>query len=798
MKKIFRILFRPHWKKLMWMAAIFSLWYFSLPSTYFDQPYSTVVVDRTGKLLGARIAADGQWRFPPIDTVPERFAKALVTFEDQHYYEHPGINMGALLRATRQNFRNRRVVSGGSTLTMQVCRLMRGDRPRSIFEKAIEATMATRLEIRHTKDEILAMWASHAPFGGNVVGLDAAAWRYFGRQPEQLSWAETATLAVLPNSPSLIHPGKNCDRLKAKRDRLLLRLQEAGEIDSATCALAMLEPLPGAPLPLPNLAPHLLDRIQQEHGSGIRMRSTLDLHLQARAEAILARHQRRLSDNGIHNAAAIVLDVRTGDVLVYQGNVLAAGPEHGCAVDIAKAPRSTGSILKPFLYAAMLTDGEILPNTLVPDIPTHFGAYSPQNYDRSYDGAVPAHRALARSLNIPAVRMLHGYGHHRFHQRLQNIGMSTLDHSADHYGLSLILGGAEATLWDLAGMYASMARTVNDYPLHNGRYDPDGFRAPNYEFAASTAAGYEPVWSREGELGAGACYLALKAMVEVTRPNAEQNWEAFSSSERIAWKTGTSFGFRDAWAVGCTPEHVVAVWAGNADGEGRPGLVGLHAAAPLMFDLFDALPGGGGDWFQVPYDDMEEIAVCKQSGHRASGICDETVNMRVPLRGLDSKPCPYHRLVHLDATGQRQVHSECASPFEMEHRPWFVLPPAQEEWYRRRHADYAGLPPFAEACRDGEDETAVAEVMEFIYPRTARELYVPVGLDGKPSSVVVEVSHRQEESKIYWHLDREFLGATKTFHQMALNPKPGKHTLTLVDEDGHTLKKDIVVVGKEA
>lgn len=796
MKKILRLLFKPHWKKLVWLAAVGTIWYFSLPSELFDSPYSTVLEDRNGNLLGARIAEDGQWRFPPMDTVPERFAKAVVTFEDQYFYNHPGVNVGAIFRAMGQNVRNRRVVSGGSTLTMQVIRMSRGDRNRSVFEKGIEAVLATRLEARHTKGEILALWASHAPFGGNVVGLDAASWRYFGRGPEKLSWAETATLAVLPNAPALIHPGKNRNALKAKRDRLLNRLHDAGEIDSATCALAVLEPLPEAPHPLLNLAPHLLDRVQQEHGLGKRLQTTVDIHLQIKTENILQRHQRSLRENGIHNAAALVLDVRTGDVMAYQGNVSSAGKDHGCEVDVVKAPRSTGSILKPFLYASMLSEGEILPNTLVPDVPTYYGAYSPKNYYRTYDGAVPAHRALARSLNIPAVRMLHQHGHQRFHQRLQAIGMSTLTHSPDHYGLSLILGGAEATLWDLAGMYAAVARTVNNYPEHSGTYDANGFFPPNYSFADSKAAGYEPDWMREGELGAGACYLTLKAMVEVTRPNVEQHWESFSSSRKIAWKTGTSFGYRDAWAIGCTPEHVVAVWVGNADGEGRPGLVGVHAAAPIMFDIFDLLPSNNR-WFEMPHDDLEEISVCKQSGHRASAICDDVETMRVPRRGLNSAPCPYHRLVHLDGSGQFQVHSECASPYEMEHRAWFVLPPAQEEWYKRKHADYASLPEFREECKQWAEDLAVEEVMEFIYPRTARELYVPIGMDGKPSSVVVEVSHRNDATEVYWHLDREFLGATKNFHQMALNPKPGKHTLTLVDEEGNTLQKKIVVIGKK-
>lgn len=795
LRTIFRPLLRPHWKKAVWLLAAFGVWYSLLPEQLFQDPYSTVIEDRDGNLLGARIAADGQWRFPPMDTVPEKFAQAIVTFEDQYFYSHPGVNPGAFGRAMVQNIRNRRIVSGGSTLTMQVVRLSRKMKSRDIGQKLIEMVVATRVEAAFSKKEILAMYASHAPFGGNVVGLDAASWRYFGRRPDQLSWAESATLAVLPNSPSIIHPGKNRDALKAKRDRLLVRMLEAEVFDSTTCEMAMQEPLPQKPHELPSLAPHLLDRVIHEHGQGVRLRTTLDVHLQDRTEHILARHHRRLRQNGIHNASTLVLDVATGDVLVYQGNVNEAGAEHGNQVDVIRSRRSTGSILKPFLYASMLSEGEILPNTLVPDIPTYFGSYSPENYHHSYDGAVPAHRALARSLNIPATRMLHKYGHQRFHHKLESVGMTTLDYSADHYGLSLVLGGAEAKLWDLAGMYAGMARTVVEYPGRGGFYVKDAFREPNYIASPDGMKVAEPELVPESPLSASACYLTMEAMLEVTRPNDDQHWEEFNSSRKIAWKTGTSYGYRDAWAIGCTPTHVVAVWVGNGDGEGRPGLVGLQAAAPILFDVFDAIQAPN-QWFPEPFEDLETVTVCKQSGHRASEVCDETIEMSVPRRGLQTDACPYHKLVHLDETGQFRLHSDCASPFEMQHKAWFILPPAQEEWYRRKNVNYASLPPYRTDCAAAAEAESNERVMEFIYPRNVKKVYVPTQLDGTLSSVVVEIAHREEGLKVHWHLDETFLGTTKDFHQMALNPRKGTHTLTLVDENGRTLRKTFEIIGK--
>lgn len=792
-------LFRQWWKRVLWLITLLTWWkFFLLPHQLFQDPLSMVLEDRNGNLLGARIATDGQWRFPSSDSVPEKFAKAIITFEDGRFESHPGVDPISMCRAVIQNVQSGKVVSGGSTLTMQVIRMSRKGQSRNLWEKVVEATMALRLEMRYSKQEILGLYASNAPFGGNVVGLDAAAWRYFGRSPDKLSWAESATLAVLPNSPALIHPGRNRMALKAKRDRLLRRMWENGLFDAASYHLAIQEPLPERPHALPSYAPHLLDRSFAEAGAGQRVRSTLDLYLQDHASHILDRHQRRLLENGIHNAAAIVMEVESGDVIAYVGNTSATDSASGHEVDVIRSRRSTGSILKPFLFASMLDDGEILPNTLVPDIPTYYGSYNPQNYNRTYDGAIPAKMALARSLNIPATRMLSDYGHHRFLQRLQALGMTTLDRPADDYGLSLILGGAEATLWDLAGMYAGMARCVNDHHRFNGKYVQDEFRAPNYHWHRSITqqTDYQPTLVDESLLSAGACHATLEALLELARPEGETQWTNFSSARRVAWKTGTSFGYRDAWAIGVTPTHVVATWAGNADGEGRPGLIGLYAAAPILFDLFDMLHTQN-EWFDIPHDDLEEVTICKKSGHRASEICDDLEMVRVPKRGVNTEPCPYHRLVHLDATGQFRVHSDCESPYNMVHKAWFVLSPAMEEWYRKKHVDYQDLPAWRDDCKEAAQAESNSPAMEFVYPRTASKVYVPIDLNGNMSSVVFEVAHRRQGSKVHWHLDKEYLGATETFHQMALSPPTGPHTITLVDDEGIRMQKTFEVISKQ-
>lgn len=764
------------------MIPILGIWYwFSLPEKLFESPTCTVINDSKENLLGAKIADDGQWRFPHNYFVPEKFRICVIEFEDKYFFRHPGVNPFAMLRAAWQNLTSLHRVSGGSTLTMQVVRLSRPPGPRNIFRKIMEMILATRIEISYSKNEILAFYASNAPFGGNVVGLDAASWRYFGRNANDLSWAEAATLAVLPNAPSLIYPGKNHDKLMQKRNRLLKRLYDKQLLDETSYQLACEEPLPGKPYNLPQLAPHLLTRIFKTD-EGRRVNTTIDRTLQQRVAEKVNNHYRLLKHNEIHNAAALVLDVETGETLAYIGNT-DCGEENSPHVDAITAPRSTGSVMKPLLFASMLHDGEILPATLVADIPTQILGYTPKNFNLTYEGAVPARRALAKSLNIPAVRMLREHGIEKFHYRLKQLGLSTLTRDARHYGLSLILGGAEATLWELAGIYASLSRTLNHFPAFRG----DEFRSPS--FVKNEIRKIEQ--KENSPLSAGAIYLTYQAMAEVNRPDIEAGWKTFASSGFVAWKTGTSFGFRDGWAIGTTSDYVVAVWVGNASGEGRPGLTGISAAAPLMFEIFSLLPAA--ERFHLPYDDMEKIAVCAQSGHRAGIHCNEIDSVRVQHAGLKSPVCPYHRLVFLDKNKRARVNSNCYPVAEMISEPWFVLPPAMEWYFKSKNPSYKTLPPMLAGCIDDNP----VKNMELIYPHENIIVYVPVNLDGSKSELVFEAAHRKSSATVFWHLDHTFIGETKNIHRLGLNPPAGKHLLTLVDENGETLHKNFEVVSKD-
>ncbi|HAY18071.1 MAG TPA: penicillin-binding protein 1C [Rikenellaceae bacterium] len=732
------------------IIALLVAYYFCLPKDLFKgTSYSTVVTDRNGELLGARIASDGQWRFPPSDTVPEKFRTALIEFEDRWFAYHPGVNPVSIARAAAGNIKAGHVTSGGSTITMQVIRMSRG-RERNIGQKIIEAILATRLELRCSKNEIIGLYASHAPFGGNVVGLEAASWRYFGRPPDELSWGEAATLAVLPNSPGEIHPGKNRTRLLEKRNRLLGSLYRHGHIDSLDFVLARDEPLPGEPVALPQEAHHLTEYYWKT-SPGKRIKTAIDIHLQKQIQAVTDQWNNEFSQTGIHDLAAIVKDVRTGETLAYIGNANPDRKRPGGEVDIIRAPRSTGSILKPLLYCALLQDGEILPNTLLPDVPININGFSPQNFNRQFYGAVPASEALARSLNVPSVHLLRRFGVAKFLDILRKCGMTTLKGSASHYGLSLILGGAEGTLGDITSIYSKLSAS---YQSADTTHTSKGDRLHNFPLKDKCA-----LW------------WTFDALKEVNRPD-EIDWRLIGSIKKVAWKTGTSFGFRDAWAVGVTADYAVGVWAGNAQGQGVPGLTGARTAGPVMFEIFNLLPIKEYDseysrngWFKEPvYGDYIIAEVCRESGCLKGVSCESSDTLMLPRKSVKSEPCPHHKVID----GVRT----------------FILPPSMEWYYRQHHPEYTP------AMEKGKTDSSP---MEFIYPENGAVIYIPRQLDGSITGITFNLAHRTPKVNVFWHLDNEYVGQTQMIHQLTLKPSPGKHSVTAVDESGNSISVGFTV-----
>lgn len=741
---------------------------FCLPRQLFHVSYSTVVTDRNEELLGARIASDGQWRFPPRNTTPEKIKQCLIAFEDRHFYHHWGVNPFSVGRATYQNLKKKRIVSGGSTLTMQTIRLARNE-SRTFGEKLIEMIWATRLEFRASKEEILSMYVSHAPFGGNVVGLDAAAWRYFGHSAEELSWAESAMLAVLPNAPAMIHLSKARPALLAKRNRLLKQLHEKNSIDLSTYELAISEPLPDEPHPLPQIAPYLVSRFYQER-NGDYSRSTIDRGVQTLIEDLAERWSNEFNRSDIRNLAILVIDVPSNQVVAYCGNVHFNRKQMGNQVDVIQSPRSTGSILKPFLYYAMLQEGSLLPHTLLPDIPININGFTPQNFSLQFEGAVPASEALARSLNIPSVTMLQRYGVPKFHNFLQQIGLKTINRPSSHYGLSLILGGAEATLWDVTNAYTQMGRSLLQLPQTSCE-----LLFPTEETSQKSTDTFQ----------SGAVWQTFEALKEVNRPE-EIDWKSIPSMQTIAWKTGTSYGFRDAWAVGITPRYAVGVWVGNATGEGKPGLVGAQTAGPVLFDIFNLFPSSA--WFERPSGVFIEAEVCRQSGQLKSRFCEETDTLLILPSGMRTEACPYHHPITLSADETHRIYENCANAEPTIQKSWFTLPPVWEWYYKQHHPEYKSLPPFKPGC--GED---AFQLMQFIYPPINARIHLPKQLDGSRGNLTVELAHSNLNATIFWHLDNTYIMQTQDFHKISLQPGNGKHSLTAVDNEGNTVSTTFFV-----
>lgn len=789
------LLHKIKWQLLIGISVLLiAISYFIVPDYQQNTSYATVILDVKGGLLGAKVADDGQWRFPPDSAIAKKFEVCITLYEDKRFFSHWGIDPMAIGRAMLQNIRSGRIVSGGSTITMQLARLQTHRKGKSFVSKIGESLVALRTEVRYSKHEILRFYAAKAPFGGNIVGLEAASWRYFGRQPIELSWAETALLAVLPNDPSRIFPGHNEVLLKRKRDNLLKKLWNQKQIDESTYQLSLIEPIPNKPLLMPRDAPHLLEKVIKDGHKNERVSTTIDPNIQNRADEILRKFHELFAANGIFNGAVLVLEVETGKTLAYVGNVETQNnADNAYDVDLIQSQRSTGSILKPFLFAMNLNEGRLLSASIVPDIPTMIGGYAPKNHDYGYDGAVMFKTSLSRSLNVPSVRVLQEYGIEKFKNNLNLLGITTLSKPASHYGLSIILGGGEATLWDLCSTYASMARSLGHFNKFGSYFDFDYRKAIYASKQLNDGQYFKYLLNPKATsvLSASCIWFTFEAMNEVSRPDLEKGWKNFSSSVKLAWKTGTSFGNRDAWAIGCNPDFVVGVWIGNADGEGRHQLTGINCAAPVMFEVFRQL--GSRKWFEKPVYEMISMPVCKNSGFKAGDNCESLDTILIQKNGANVASCGYCKTIFLDKSHTLRVNSSCEPIENMLAVKWFCLPPTMELYYNLKSLTHKKLPQLRHDCTI---DLQTQRSFEIMYPLDNSKIFVPKVLEGNQGSSIFQVANQNVKTKLFWHLDNNYVGSTLRFHQMAFSPSIGKHILNIVNELGENETVRFEVVGK--
>lgn len=768
-----KITFRTILLLSLFLIAII-LW--MLPGINFTTPYSYVLYDDNGKLLDYKVADDGQWRIKlTSDSIPKKYLYCLLIQEDKKFFYHSGVDFLALVRAAYQNIQFGRKYSGGSTITMQVARMYLGNKKRTYLQKTIEILLSYYIELKHNKYDILKFYFQHAPFGGNVVGAESASFRYFNRPLHELSWSESALLAVLPKNPSYVNVKRNVDILKKRRDNLLYKLLRYKLIDSLTYEISKDDSIFISDHFGNHEMPHLLAFLKNNYPNQYTYHTHIQFFLQKQVYEILQRYKSENDANGIRNAAVLICKLPEKKVITYIGNYHERGSTlDAYQVNMIEAKRSGGSILKPFLYATMLNEGELTPNMLLPDVPIQIGGYAPKNFNLTYEGAVKANMALAKSLNVPAVKMLQLYGIQRFIDFLKKMNFSTITQSQDYYGLSLILGGCEIKMSELLNAYANMSNLLTDNEITSSLQYFKGMCNTTIDIPLSK----------------GAVWLTFQSMNEVERPKNQGYWYLFRNKKTVAWKTGTSFGFRDAWAVGITPDYAVVVWVGNATGKSSAELTGIKKAAPILFDIFSIL-SLTNTTYPIPYDNLQIVQVCKQSGYLPSPFCSETVDEIVCKRSLKIRTCPYHKLVYLDSTGKYRVNSECETVHNISKRSFFVLPPAMELYYKRKNPSYEMLPPLKKGCIEIQTQQ---NNIEIIYPQNYTNLFIPRNLDGTMSSTIFEATHRKPDASIFWYLDGQFIAQTQYRHTISLQPSLGKHELLIQDEYGESKSIEFNVV----
>jgi penicillin-binding protein 1C len=760
------------WIPIPGLILIYCFW-IAIPTPLFDTPLSTILVDKEDRLLNAQIASDGQWRFPYHGELPETYRTALRLYEDRNFFIHPGFDPIALIRASFLNFKYKKRISGGSTLTMQTVSLSRGRKSKHILDKLTELFLAFRIEISYSKKSIMQLYAANAPFGGNVVGIDAASWRYFNKAKSSLSWAEAALLAVLPNNPALIHPGRNREQLKIKRDRLLWRLHQYGYLSEMDLSLSMDEPIPIQPIPLPQWSPHLLHYVQKNNKTDAISKHffkvSIDLSIQQKVHNIVQQYHQRYTRQHIHNIAVLVINMDDGKVLSYLGNS-AYGQDtedHAGFVDIIQAPRSPGSLLKPFLYNWALEDGLILPHSLLSDVPVFMSGFRPENYHKQYVGAIPAHQALSRSLNIPFALLLKEYGVDKLHRQLKQLSFQYLHPHSDHHGLALILGGVETTLWELSQAFRLMGLAARNKEKIQGL----SVSADNTGVKTLQPTRY---------FHPGAAWWTLEAMSGLERPGEHGQWRRFQSAKKISWKTGTSHGYRDAWTIGMNANYLIGVWVGNASGEGRPGIIGIEAAAPIFFDIFKIL--SDDLWFEKPNHYLQAIEVCAESGYLPNANCPTQI-MGIPKIPLISPQCTFHKSVpiseNLAPDGQENV---------ITHRVVFELPPTQAYYFQKVNPGYRTWEQTSSLSSQNDKH------MQWIYPKPGMILQLSAQSTGLNHEALLSIAHNRSNAKVFWFLDSDLMGITTESHQLKISPPTGSFILTCTDEYGNSISQQLRVV----
>ncbi len=719
-------------KKVIYFGLVFFILLFCIPLPNIKPTYSKTIIDKEGNVVSSNVSSEQQWHLPLDVKIPEQLKMAIILYEDEYFYWHLGINPMSVVKSLAVNVKSRKIKRGASTITMQVMRMRNRSKSRTLSTKLFESVAAVKYSFLRSKNRVLEEWCDIAPFGGNTIGVKTAAFRYFNRNLDQLSPAEIALLAVLPNTPSSVNLAKNRLLLTQRRNNLLKKMVTHQVITHEDYELAVGEDLPSDPITVPSDAQHLLDYLSLKYKDQALFKTTLDRTIQNNLTELINEESTYLQKEDINAMAAMVVDIEKNELVAYVGNSNQVNQDYSY-VDVLQSQRSYGSLLKPLLYASALESGNFLPNEFILDIPTNYGEFRPENFDRKYRGIVPLDDIITQSLNVPSVRLLYEYGLNNFYALLQNLKIKHLNRGVDHYGLSIILGGGETSPWEISRIYKGLAQ---NYMGLSKPYNPIKIlynEIPEH----LTSFSFNPYTIEH----------TIKAMSNLSRPREDKSWQLFGYDHKIAWKTGTSYGHKDAWAAGFNKKYQVTVWVGNEYGEGRKDLTGIVRAAPILFKIFNALPDQR--WFDTkPYSSSQTlITVCKETGRLKGDLCQHLKTMKIDKISHSLKTCDFHQINEGDTS--------------------LKFHPVVEFYYTLQN------PQFKNRTDD--------KSLKIIYPDQGLKIYLPKTNTNLQNGFLAKTNYKGRS--LYWYLNKKYIGKSDG-GQMIINAPNGLNQLLVINESG--------------
>lgn len=717
--------------------------------------YSTIITDNKGEVIHAFLTGDEKWRMKTsLEEISPLLKKTIIEKEDRFFYYHAGVNPLSMTRAMLRNILKMKRTSGASTITMQVARALER-RPRSYTNKLIEIFRAWQLELNYNKNEIFQLYCNLLPYGSNIEGVKSASLLYFKKDPDHLSLAEITALSIIPNRPSSLVPGKNNDLIVRERNRWLKTFAAANVFTEKQIVDALAEPFDISRGTVPRFAPHL-SRLLKKTGDPV-VHSSLDLNMQLKTEKIVKDYSRELSLKHIRNAAVVIINNATHEVITYVGSADFSDSTDGGQVDGAIAIRQPGSTLKPLLYGMCIDAGMITPRSIIPDVNINYGGYAPENYDKKFSGNVSMEYALEHSLNIPAVKCLRQLGTEKFIQTLASCNFRQVRKDQKKLGLSMILGGCGASLLELTGLYSSIA--------NGGTYSKPVFMAntkTNHSFTVLSDA---------------AAFMINETLSRVNRPDFPISWQSTEHMPKIAWKTGTSYGRRDAWSIGYNKKYTVGVWAGNFSGAGVRELSGAEVATPLLFRIFNTIDyDGDEEWFTQP-SDCDIRIVCAETGLPPSDFCsDKVTDFFIPMISSAEK-CNNMREVMISANEKMSYCKVCAPVTGYKKKIFKVVTPEMQQYYDQNKIAYVKIPPHNPEC----EQVFKNDRPQILSPKNEFE-YLISRKDPEPLQLQCRAGN--DVSRIYWYIDNQFYKSSEVTSPVYFIPGEGPVKISCTDDKG--------------